>query len=178
MYQRLIAIILSLCLLNVFQLQPAFAVELDQDVFRLSQQPTPDPLEGLNLKKLEDERLRLSAAKRDPGIAMALSVVPGAGHFYSDQSDRGAFVIGGFLGTLLVSFLASTLVASANTDPAKIAATVINIAPPFAFMGWSITDAYYQTEIKNLMLDNRIKELTLKQNEYGYYSKTIFKANF
>lgn len=145
--------------------------------FNLAQATTSDPLKGMDLKALEAEKQRLTALKADPQIAAMFSVVPGAGHLYAGHTNRGVWVLGGFAATLIVSFLGSYLLSSIDTNIARTAAVMVNIAPPSAYMAWGATDAYYQTALSNQQLDARIREITLKQQEHGYYS-TILELNF
>ncbi len=140
-------------------------------------QNSTDPLKGLDLQKLEAEKLRLSDQKKSPEAAAALSLLPSAGHFYAGQTARGAWVLGGFAGTALISFLSSYLLSSIDNNVARTAAVIANIAPLSAYWAWNISDAYYQTELNNQDIDQKIRDISLKQKEYGYYS-TILNFNF
>lgn len=141
--------------------------------FHLAQATTSDPLKGMDLKALEAEKQRLAALKADPQIAAMFSVVPGAGHLYAGHTHRGVWVLGGFAATLIVSFLGSYLLSSVDSNIARTAAVMVNIVPPSAYMAWGATDAYYQTALFNQQLDTRIREITLKQQEHGYYSSIL-----
>lgn len=168
---------LALCLLgsaNTFA-SPAQATEL-QFGWQQAQQST-DPLKGIDLQELEAEKQRLLQSKTSPDAAALFSIVPGAGHFYAGQNTRGAWVLGGFAGTLLLSFLSSYLLSSIDSDIARTAAVVVNVAPTSAYWAWGISDAYYQTTLQNHMIDRQIQEISLKQKEYGFYS-TLFKIHF
>lgn len=146
--------------------------------FSLSQAETgTDPLKGLDLQQLEAEKQRLLSLKSSAEGAAALSILPGAGHFYAGQNTRGAWVLGGFAGTLLVSFLGSYLLSSLNSDIARTAAVIVNVAPPSAYWAWSMSDAYYQTSLQNLAIERQIQDISLKQKEYGYYS-TLLHLHF
>ena len=144
---------------------------------RMAQATTSDPLKGVDLKALETEKQRLQALKADPQIAALFSVVPGAGHLYAGNTGRGVWVLGGFAATLIVSFLGSYLLSSLDSTSARTAAVMVNIVPPSAYLAWGATDAYYQTALANHDLDARIREITLKQQEHGYYS-TILQLDF
>jgi hypothetical protein len=132
-----------------------------------------DPLKGLDLQQLESEKQRLVDMKSSPDFAALLSVVPGAGHFYSGQNERGAWVLGGFAATVLLSFLGSYLLSSINNDIARTAAVMVNVAPTSAYWVWNMSDAYYQTSLRNQDLDRQIHDISLKQREYGYYSSLL-----
>lgn len=140
-------------------------------------QESTDPLKGLDLQELEAEKQRLIKSKASPEAAALLSIVPGAGHFYAGQNTRGAWVLGGFAGTLLISFLSSYLLSSIDNDMARSAAVIANVAPTTAYWSWSISDAYYQTALANNMIDQKTREISLKQKEYGFYS-TILHIHF
>jgi len=140
-------------------------------------QNSTDPLKGLDLQKLEAEKMRLSDQKKSPEAAATLALLPSAGHFYAGQTARGAWVLGGFAGTALISFLSSYLLSSIDNDVARTAAVIANVAPLSAYWAWNITDAYYQTELNNEHIDQKIRDISLKQKEYGYYS-TILNFNF
>jgi len=141
------------------------------------QAESTDPLKGLDLQELEAEKQRLNKSKASPEAAALLSIVPGAGHFYAGQNTRGAWVLGGFAGTLLVSFLSSYLLSSIDNDMARSAAVIANVAPTTAYWSWSISDAYYQTALANNLIDQKTREISLKQKEYGFYS-TILHIHF
>lgn len=140
-------------------------------------QTTTDPLKGLDLQQLEAEKSRLMEQKRSPEAAAFLSILPSAGHFYAGQTTRGAWVLGGFAGTVLLSFLGSYLLSSIDNDIARTAAVVVNVAPTTAYWAWNVTDAYYQTQLNNTMLEQQIRDISLKQKEYGYYS-TLLNIHF
>lgn len=170
---------LTICLLssaNAF-LHPVHAEEIKVNWQQAQQNKSTDPLKGLDLQELEAEKQRLLQLKSHPEAAALLSVVPGAGHFYAGQNTRGAWVLGGFASTLLLSFLSSYLLSSIDHDIARTAAVVVNVAPTSAYWAWSISDAYYQTTLQNHMIDRQIQEISLKQKEYGFYS-TLFKIHF
>lgn len=145
--------------------------------YTLAQASISDPLKGMDLKALEAEKQRLAGLKASPEIATLFSIVPGAGHLYAGNINRGVWVLGGFAATLIVSFLGSYLLSSIDSDIARTAAVIVNVAPPSAYMAWGATDAYYQTELSNQQIESRIREITLKQQEHGYYS-TILELNF
>lgn len=154
------------------------AIHVDLDSYLLSQDDAgADPLKGMDLQQLEAEKSRLGALKASPDVAALLSIVPGAGHFYAGNNERGAWVLGGFAGTLLLSFLGSYLLSSINNDIARTAAVMVNVAPTSAYWAWNITDAYYQTALRNHELDRQIHDIDLKQREYGYYS-TLLQIHF
>lgn len=132
-----------------------------------------DPLKGMDLQQLEAEKNRLNALKSSADTAALLSIVPGVGHFYAGQTERGAWVLGGFAATVLVSFLGSYLLSSINNDIARTAAILVNVVPTTGYWAWNITDAYYQTALRNQDLENRIHDISLKQREYGYYSSLL-----
>lgn len=136
-----------------------------------------DPLKGLDLQELEAEKQRLMKSKASPEAAALLSIVPGAGHFYASQNTRGAWILGGFASTLLISFLSSYLLSSIDNDIARSAAVIANVAPTTAYWSWSISDAYYQTALENNNIDQKVREISLKQKEYGFYS-TILHIHF
>lgn len=163
-------------LLTTFVAPPAVYAE-EPIRLQLSQTDGADPLKGLDLQQLESEKQRLTDMKSSPEFSALLSVVPGAGHFYSGQNERGAWVLGGFAGTLLLSFLGSYLLSSINNDIARTAAVVVNVAPTSAYWVWSMSDAYYQTSLRNQDLDRQIHDISLKQREYGYYS-TLLQLHF
>lgn len=140
-------------------------------------QNSTDPLKGLDLQELEAEKARLNDHKKSPETAALLSLLPSAGHFYSGQTARGAWVLGGFAGTALISFLGSYLLSSIDNNVARTAAVIVNVAPLSAYWAWNISDAYYQTELNNQDIDQKIRDISLKQKEYGYYS-TILNFNF
>lgn len=141
------------------------------------QHANADPLKGEDLYKLEAEKQHLMSLHKEPGTAMILSVIPGVGHMYADMPGRGVWVLGGFAGTLVLSFISSYLLSTLNTDTARTFAIIVNVAPTTAYITWSATDAYYQTTLQNKMYDQRIKEITTKQNEYGFYS-TLWQISF
>ena len=145
--------------------------------YTLAQASISDPLKGMDLKALEAEKQRLAGLKASPEVATLFSIVPGAGHLYAGNINRGVWVLGGFAATLIVSFLGSYLLSSIDSDIARTAAVIVNVAPPSAYMAWGATDAYYQTELSNQQIESRIREITLKQQEHGYYS-TILELNF
>ncbi|MEZ0369570.1 MAG: hypothetical protein ACAI44_10825 [Candidatus Sericytochromatia bacterium] len=132
-----------------------------------------DPLRGLDLEQLKAEKQRLMSLKASPETAALLSVLPGAGHFYAGQNVRGAWVLGGFAGTLLLSFLGSYLLSSINNDIGRTAAVMVNVVPTSAYWAWSVSDAYYQTSLRNVDIDNQIHDISLKQREYGDYSSLL-----
>jgi len=174
---------MAACLLawTSFSVQPAqahFSEEsnLIQIEWQQAQQGT-DPLKSLDLQELETEKQRLMGLKASPEAAALFSVVPGAGHFYAGQNTRGAWVLGGFAATLLLSFLSSYLLSSIDSDIARTAAVVVNVAPTSAYWAWGVSDAYYQTTLQNHMIDQQIQEISLKQKEYGFYS-TLLKLHF
>lgn len=136
-------------------------------------QTSTDPLKGMDLQQLEAEKQRLMGLKSNPETAALLSIVPGAGHFYAGNNVRGAWTLGGFAGTLLLSFLGSYLLSSINNDMARTAAVIVNVAPTSAYWAWSISDAYYQTSLNNQSIDRQINDISLKQREYGYYSSLL-----
>lgn len=140
-------------------------------------QANADPLKGEDLYKLEAEKQQLLSLRKEPSNAMLLSVIPGVGHMYADMPGRGVWVLGGFAGTLVLSFVSSYLLSTINTDTARTFAIIMNVAPTAAYITWSATDAYYQTTLQNHMYDQRIKEITIKQNEYGFYS-TLWQTSF
>jgi len=151
-----------------------FQQMIQTDPFQISAADSgADPLKGMDLQQLEAEKSRLNALKASPDTAALLSIVPGVGHFYSGQTERGAWVLGGFAATVLVSFLGSYLLSSINNDIARTAAILVNVVPTTGYWAWNITDAYYQTALRNQDLDNRIHDISLKQREYGYYSSLL-----
>ncbi|PIQ26810.1 hypothetical protein COW36_00325 [bacterium (Candidatus Blackallbacteria) CG17_big_fil_post_rev_8_21_14_2_50_48_46] len=156
--------------------EPVYRFEAATPVV-VAQAATSDPLKGMDLKALEAEKQRLKALKAEPEIAALFSVVPGAGHLYAGHTNRGVWVLGGFAATLIVSFLGSYLLSSIDSDIARTAAVIVNVAPPSAYLAWGATDAYYQTALSNQQIEARIREITLKQQEHGYYS-TIMELNF
>jgi hypothetical protein len=158
-------------------LEEPIHVSQTQSIYTLAQASVSDPLKGMDLKALEAEKQRLSSLKASPEVATLFSIVPGAGHLYAGNVNRGVWVLGGFAATLIVSFLGSYLLSSINSDIARTAAVIVNVAPPSAYMAWGATDAYYQTALSNQQIDSRIREITLKQQEHGYYS-TILELNF
>ena len=127
----------------------------------------------MDLQQLADLKKELESQKASPDTAAVLSILPGAGHFYAGQFNkqlqtRGAWVLGGFAGTLLLSFLGSYLLSSINNDMGRTAAILVNVVPTSAYWAWSISDAYYQTSLNNQDLESRIDLIKLKQKEYGY----------
>lgn len=146
----------------------------DTQQFQLSKADAgTDPLKGMDLQQLEAEKQRLASFQVSPDTAGLLSILPGAGHFYAGQNERGAWVLGGFAGTVLLSFLGSYLLSSINNDIGRTAAILVNVVPTSAYWAWSISDAYYQTSLRNQDLENRIHDISLKQREYGYYSSLL-----
>lgn len=156
---------------------PTQAIAQQSMTYTLAQSSISDPLKGMDLKALESEKQRLASLKASPEIATLFSIVPGAGHLYAGNTHRGVWVLGGFAATLIVSFLGSYLLSSIDSDIARTAAVIVNVAPPSAYMAWGATDAYYQTALSNQQIESRIREITLKQQEHGYYS-TILELNF
>lgn len=132
-----------------------------------------DPLQGVDLEALEQQKSQLMDQKRDPEAATLLSVIPGAGHFYTGNNARGSWVLGGFAGTVLLSFLGSYLLSSIDNDVARSAAVIVNVAPTSAYWAWNLSDTYYQTVLHNQNIDQQIQGITLKQKEYGYYSSLL-----
>ncbi|MGE3727064.1 MAG: hypothetical protein AB7I41_15995 [Candidatus Sericytochromatia bacterium] len=157
--------------------KPLEPVQVQAITYTLAQASISDPLKGMDLKALEAEKQRLAGLKASPEVATLFSIVPGAGHLYAGNTNRGVWVLGGFAATLIVSFLGSYLLSSIDSDIARTAAVIVNVAPPSAYMAWGATDAYYQTELSNQQIESRIREITLKQQEHGYYS-TILELNF
>lgn len=164
----------SMLPLLIMSLQP-LPVQAEEPIrIQLSQaEMGTDPLKGMDLQQLETEKQRLMGLKASPEAAAVLSILPGAGHFYAGNTVRGAWVLGGFAGTLLLSFLGSYLLSSINNDIARTAAVVVNVAPTSAYWAWSVSDAYYQTSLANASLDRQIHDISLKQREYGYYSSLL-----
>lgn len=172
-----ITAVCTLALLAQVGLTPAAQAETIRfsagEHIQWQQAQSTDPLKGLDLQELEAEKQRLTNSKSSPEAAALLSIVPGAGHFYTGQNTRGAWVLGGFAGTLLLSFLGSYLLSSVDNDIARTAAVIVNVAPTTAYWTWNITDAYYQTALHNHMIDQQIREISLKQKEYGFYSSLL-----
>lgn len=167
-------ILIFVSLLFIFQPLAVFAAEAPApSSYQLAQELTLDPLQGPDLERLEQEKMKLLSMKAHPETAMVFSLVPGAGHMYAGQTQRGAWVMGGFAATLVLAFLGSYVLSSIDSDVARSAAVITNVAPTSAYIAWSATDAYYQTQLKNDMIDNKIKEMTLKQKENGYYSNLL-----
>ena len=136
-------------------------------------QVSVDPLQGMDLDKLETKKKELMSHKKSPEAATLLSVIPGTGHFYAGNNTRGAWVLGGFAGTLLLSFLGSYLLSSIDNDIARTAAVVVNVAPTSAYWAWNLSDTYYQTTLQNQQIDQQIQGISLKQKDYGYYSSLL-----
>lgn len=136
-----------------------------------------DPLQGTDLERLEQQKAVLMAQKTSAEAATLLSVVPGAGHFYAGNNARGAWVLGGFAGTILLSFLGSYLLSSIDNDAARTAAVIVNVAPTSAYWAWNLSDTYYQTVLHNQSIDQQLQGISLKQKEYGYYS-SVFHLSF
>lgn len=178
--RHLLAIGMVSCLASTFA-SPAFAASEPvqyqlsaTERFELSAADTgTDPLKGMDLQQLEAEKQRLSSLKASPDVAAVLSILPSAGHFYAGQTERGAWVLGGFAATVLVSFLGSYLLSSINNDTGRTAAILVNVVPTTAYWAWNISDAYYQTALRNQDLDNQIHDISLKQREYGYYTSLL-----
>lgn len=160
-------------------MSPALAAPEAKPVvtYTLVQQPPADPLKGMDLQRLETEKQQLSGRRASAETATLLSIVPGVGHMYAGQGERGAWVLGGFAATLILSFLGSYLLSSIDSDIARTAAVVVNVAPPSAYLAWGATDAYYQTTLSNAKIDQQIRDITDKQKEYGYYSH-LFRIHF
>lgn len=154
---------------NSYQLSPAWK----QAQFNTA----ADPLKGMDLQELEAEKQKLMESKSSPEAAALLAVLPGAGHFYMGDNTRGAWVLGGFAATVLLSFLGSYLLSSIDGNIARTAAVFVNIAPTTGYWAWNVTDAYYQTSLKNEKIDQQIRDISLKQKEYGFYS-TLLQLHF
>lgn len=168
-------------LLIQFQLAPvAQAAESQYSLsshWKQAQYTHADPLKGLDFQELETEKQKLMEQKVSPEAAALLSIVPGAGHFYMGDNTRGAWVIGGFAATVLLSFLGSYLLSSIDNNIGRTAAVFVNIAPTTGYWAWNITDAYYQSALKNNKIDQQIRDISLKQKEYGFYS-TLLHIHF
>lgn len=132
-----------------------------------------DPLQGLDLEALEAQNALLTSQKKSPESATLLSIIPGAGHFYAGNNTRGSWVLGGFAGTVLLSFLGSYLLSSIDSDIARTAAVIVNVAPTSAYWAWNLSDTYYQTVLQNQSIDQQLQGISLKQKEYGYYSSLL-----
>ncbi len=132
-----------------------------------------DPLQGMDLEALETQKKMLMEQKKSPEAATLLSVIPGTGHFYAGDNTRGAWVMGGFAGTILLSFLGSFLLSSIDNDAARTAAVIVNVAPTSAYWAWNLSDTYYQTLLHNQQIDQQIQGISLKQKDYGYYSSLL-----
>lgn len=136
-----------------------------------------DPLQGTDLERLEEQKAALVAQKSSPEAATLLSIVPGAGHFYTGDNARGAWVLGGFASTVLLSFLGSYLLSSIDNDAARTAAVIVNVAPTSAYWAWNLSDTYYQSVLHNQKIEQQLQGISLKQKEYGYYS-SVFNLSF
>lgn len=164
-------------LLSLSFLSPAYAQapDLSNNIERSWQISVngSDPLQGVDLEALEAQKSLLMAQKKNPESATLLSVIPGAGHFYAGNNTRGSWVLGGFAGTLLLSFLGSYLLSSIDSDVARTAAVIVNVAPTSAYWAWNLSDTYYQTVLQNQNIDQQLQGISLKQKEYGYYSSLL-----
>lgn len=90
---------------------------------------------------------RRRAAEKSPTTARLLGIVPGAGHVYAGEPRRGASVLGGMAGVLVVGslLLAGECIGNAGgsaEDPCDSAVLETGVVVAFlGIWGWSIYDA-------------------------------------
>lgn len=102
----------------------------------------------------QDKRSLLDQRK-DPATAALLGIVPGVGHVYAGNWQRGAVIAGSGLG-LILALIVLNAVAGQKTpvdnDPNGIAPTLSMLAFGL-FDVWNMRDAFYTTEALNTSLE-------------------------
>jgi hypothetical protein len=102
----------------------------------------------------QDKEVMLNQRK-DPATAALLSIVPGVGHVYAGNWQRGAVIAGSGLG-LIIALVVLNAVAGqktpVNNDPNGIAPSLSMLAFGL-FDVWNMRDAFYTTEALNTSLE-------------------------
>jgi hypothetical protein len=103
------------------------------------------------LRMTPQDKATILDSRKDPATAAVLGIVPGAGHIYGGNWQRGAVIAGTGLG-LIIGLVIINGIAGQKTpvdnDPNGIAAPLSMLA--FAlFDVWNMRDAFYTTEALN-----------------------------
>lgn len=103
--------------------------------------------------------------KKDPATAALLSIVPGVGHVYAGNWQRGAVIGASGLGLILALVILNAVAAQktpVDNDPNGIAPSLSLLA--FAvFDVWNMRDAFYTTEALNTSREESARGIKLPQ---------------
>lgn len=83
-----------------------------------------------------------------PALAGILAVIPGVGHFYTNQPLRGLGFIGGMSGSIILTGVGFAFAWDENNIGAPL--MIIGGLSFFGFYIWNFIDAVYVAKIKNM----------------------------
>jgi hypothetical protein len=117
------------------------------------------------LRMTPQDKQVLLDQRKDPATAALLGIVPGVGHVYAGNWQRGAVIGASGLG-LLIALAILNAVASqtepVNNDPNGIAPSLSMLAFG-VFEVWNMRDAFYTTEALNTDLEETARGTKLPQ---------------
>jgi hypothetical protein len=110
----------------------------------------------------QDKQVLLDQRK-DPATAALLGIVPGVGHIYAGNWQRGAVIAGTGLGLIVLLGILNAVASQTqpvNNDPNGIVPS-LSLLTFGLFDVWNMRDAFYTTEALNTSLEETARGVKL-----------------
>ncbi len=115
----------------------------------------------------------------NPGVAGALAIIPGVGHFYDGEPGRGFLFIGGMAGSFGV-FVGGFAILWSDNVYREIIGSVIafsGVGGLAFFYVWNIIDAVKVAKIKNMRLRDKNISFKIKPYFESGFQNRLFANN-